>query len=137
MLPLFISDVPLACINQAAQEYHVPAILIISVLNVERGRAGVISKNKNGSADFGSMQINSSWWPELYRYHITKRDVIYDPCTNVKVGAWILAQSIAESRNLLVGVGDYNSHTPGYNHAYQYKVRQSYTWLEKYLAKDT
>jgi hypothetical protein len=71
MLPLFISDVPLNCINAAAIQYHIPAKLIISILNVERGETGLAQRNKNGSYDLGPMQINTSWWPKLYDYGIT------------------------------------------------------------------
>lgn len=109
---------PLSCINQSASEFHIPSKLIIAVLNTEQGKIGLISKNKNGSVDLGPMQINSRWWPELYRYHITPQDVLYKPCVNIRVGAWILAKSIAEGNDLLGGVGNYNSHTPIYNQAY-------------------
>lgn len=136
-MPLFfVSDVPLVCINQAAKQYHVPAQLIIAVLNVERGRIGVVSKNKNGTSDLGPMQINTSWWPRLYEYHITPSEVAYNPCINVSVGAWILAQSIAEGKSLLNGVGDYHSHTLIYNNWYQQKVSENYTMLAKYLNKN-
>ena len=130
MLPLFHSDVPLSCINTAAYEFRVSAKLIISVLNTEQGKIGLISKNKNGSVDLGPMQINSCWWPELYRYNITPHDVLYKPCINLKVGAWILAKAIAEGNNILEGVGNYNSHMPVYNHRYTQKVREKCTGLK-------
>ena len=130
MLPLFISDVSLQCINQAAYEQHIPAKLIISVLNVERGKIGTATRNKNGSVDLGPMQVNSRWWPELYQYNITPHDVQYNPCINLRVGAWILARSIASGQNLLEGVGNYNSHTPFYNHSYTQKIREKYTVLQ-------
>lgn len=135
MLPLYISDVPLHCINQAAQTYHIPAKLIIAVLNVEQGKIGTAHKNKNGSVDLGDMQINSSWKPILTQHNITLHDVQYNPCVNVSTAAWILAKSITEGNNLLEGVGNYNSHTPSYNHAYTQKVREKYTVLQFITAK--
>ena len=133
MIHFFISDVPLSCINQAATEYHVSAKLIISVLNTERGKIGFVRKNKNGSVDMGPMQINSSWLPILKNVGITQHQVLYDPCLNLKIGAWILSKSIADSHNLLTGVGDYNSRTFIYNHAYTQKVRIFYTKLNQVL----
>jgi soluble lytic murein transglycosylase-like protein len=130
MLPLFISDIPLQCINESAYIYRIPAKLIIAVLNVEQGKKGLIKKNTNGSYDLGEMQINSHWWPMLYQFNITPQDVLYKPCINLRVGSWILAREIAEGNNLLEGVGNYNSHTPVYNHHYITKVREKYTALQ-------
>lgn len=118
-------DVPLHCVNAAAVEYHVPAKLILSVLQVERGKVGQVVKNQNGTYDLGPMQINTSWLPTLARYGITQQDVRDNPCVNVRVGAWILSKSIAEGKNVLVGIGDYNSHTDHFNRRYYTKVAHS------------
>src|SRR5436190_3515337 len=100
MLPFFVSDVPLHCINEAAIEYHIPAKLIISILNIERGKVGMICKNQNGTYDIGPSQINSSWLPELAKYSIKQSDIQYDACLNIKVGAWILSKKISNRNNL-------------------------------------
>jgi hypothetical protein len=121
-------------INEAAVIYHVPAKLIIAVLQVEQGRVGHVSKNTNGTYDIGPAQINSSWLPELKKYGFTKERVLLDPCINAKIGAWILGRSIASEDNLLVGVGNYNSHTPVYNHSYYQKVRVNFTKLHVFLS---
>ncbi|MGB9755889.1 MAG: lytic transglycosylase domain-containing protein [Desulfurella sp.] len=49
--------------------------------------------NTNGSIDYGLMQINSCHLPTLERYGITKND-LFNPKTNVSVGAWILGKCI-------------------------------------------
>ena len=134
---MFVSDVPINCINESAKMYHVPAILIISVLNVEQGKVGIEKKNKNGSYDLGPMQINTSWWPKLLTYGITKHDVQYNPCMNVRVGAWILARAISDGKDLISSVGDYNSHAPQYNLRYANKVRVIYTHLHEILDEET
>jgi hypothetical protein len=133
MLPLYVSDVPLSCINTVATEYHIPAALIISVLNVERGKIGMISKNKNNSYDIGPMQINSLWLDDLKRYGISQHDLQYDPCINVRVGAWILSKAIASGSDLLTGVGDYHSHTPTNNASYNQRVRINFTKIQTLL----
>ena len=129
-MSFFISDVPMSCINQAAYEYHVSAKVIIAVLNVEGGKVGLAHRNKNGTYDLGPLQINTSWWPTLYHYEITPSDVLFNPCINVRVGTWILGKSIAKSKNLLIGIGNYHSMTPLYNQQYSQKVRVSYTQLK-------
>ena len=130
MLPLYHSDVPLSCINEAAYEYHVPAKLIISVLNVERGRVGLAKLNDNGTYDLGPMQINSgAWWPTLYKYGITPQGVLYNPCVNVKVGTWILGKMIGDSHDLLLGIGNYHSNISSFNENYMHSVEVFYKGL--------
>lgn len=126
--------VPLHCINEAAIEYHVPARLIISLLQVEQGRVGKIEYNKNGTYDIGPMQINSSWLSELKHHGITQQDILSDPCINIKVGTWLLGKFIASENNLLVGIGDYNSHTKHYNQNYYQKVKINFTKLNLILS---
>jgi soluble lytic murein transglycosylase-like protein len=124
-----IMDVPLHCINEAAIQYHLPSKLIISILEVEQGKVGQTVKNSNGTYDIGPMQINSSWLPELKEHGITQHDIQYDGCKNIQVGAWILSKKIARRNDFLVGVGDYNSHTPQYNKKYSFQVRVKFSQI--------
>lgn len=130
----YVHGVPIECINQAAIMYHVPAALIISVLAVEGGEVGMASPNKNGTYDYGPMQINSIWLEKIKPYGYTKEKIQYDPCANVTVGAWILSTSIANSPELWKGVGGYHSYTPQLNHAYSYKVSDIYRLIARYLS---
>ncbi|MCD6040269.1 MAG: trbN, partial [Gammaproteobacteria bacterium] len=98
-------------------------------IQVEHGKVGHIVKNKNGSFDIGPAQINSAWLPILKTHGITQTQLQFDPCINIKVGAWIAAKAIANEKNLLSGIGDYHSHTPHYNHAYSQKIRMHLTRL--------
>jgi soluble lytic murein transglycosylase-like protein len=50
--------------------------------------------NKNGTADMGVMQINSTWIPKLKQYGLYDVQKIYDPEYNIHVGAWILKQCV-------------------------------------------
>lgn len=129
MVPLLIHDVPIECINQAAITYHVPASIIVSVLRIEGGKNGIASRNKDGTFDYGSMQINSRWLKTLAPYGYTKNDLQYNPCVNVAVGAWILGLSIADGKNLWNGVGNYHSHTTKFNQKYNKKAQKFHNWL--------
>ena len=122
---IFFHGVPLECINQAALHHHVPATMIVSVMQIENGRNGDAIHNKNGTHDLGVMQINTSWLPRLQKYSISKESLKNDACLNVDVGAWILAQSIARSEGWK-GVGNYHSATPKYNVVYSQKVKRKY-----------
>jgi len=119
-------DVPLACINQAAVQWHVPATIILSVIKTENGRNGLAVKNKNGTYDLGVMQINTSWLPMLKSKGLTVEQVKSDPCINVSVGTWILAQGIAAGAGWK-GVGNYNSYTEKHNQIYREKVKVTYS----------
>ncbi len=126
-------DVPLQCVNTAAMEFHIPAKLIIAVLETERGRVGQISKNKNGTYDIGPMQVNSTWIPTLNKFGITEADLKNIPCVNLKAGAWILSKAIVHENNLLQGVGDYHSHTASLNQHYYQIIQIRYTALNQLL----
>lgn len=134
MAGLMINDVPAACIIQAARQYYVPVSMVIAILKAENGRVGQANPNKNGTVDYGPMQINSIWVKKVERYGYTAHDLQYDPCANVQVGAWILAQQIANGRDLWTGVADYHSHTWYENHKYGSRVSQYYYQMQQALS---
>lgn len=127
--------VPLACINQAAVHYHVPATLILSVMQVEGGRNGMANPNKDGSRDLGVMQINSRWLSTLNVHGITEKELQFNACKNVQVGAWILAKAIIKEEGWK-GVGNYHSVTPRLNIRYHEKVRSYYQKMQNLLEEN-
>ena len=126
MLPILINDVPVVCINQVSHYYHLDARLLVSILAKEGGKVGASTKNKNGTVDLGPMQINSSWLPYLAKYGYSRNDVQFNPCINFKIGAWILAKSLANGKTAWQGVGYYNSHTSKLNKIYYKSVQKFY-----------
>ena len=133
---MLFHGVPLYCINRSAARYFLPPSVIVSVLQIENGKVGQAIKNKNGTYDYGPMQVNSIWLKKLKPYGITAYDLQYNPCINVDVGTWILAQQIGNSRYLWKGVGNYHSHSFYKNTSYGYKVNRIYRLIENYLRKD-
>ncbi len=123
---MFFHDIPLHCINQAAIAYHIPATVILSVIKTENGKNGLAVKNKNGSYDLGVMQINTTWLPRLKQEGITAEQIKRNPCINVHVGTWILAQGMANGSGWQ-GVANYHSYTKKHNQLYQEKVKRVYS----------
>lgn len=120
-----------ACLAKSAQDYNVDVNLLKAIAKTESGfSAGAISPpNTNGTVDIGYMQINSSWLGKLGR-DITK-EALLDPCTNIQVGAWILANNIKTYGNTWKAVGAYNARTPSKQQVYVEKVRYAYNELVK------
>lgn len=115
-------NINIDCINRAAVVYHVPATVILSVIKKEGGRNGDANKNRNGTVDYGVMQINSIWLPKLAAYGYTQNDIQYNACKNVGVGTWILSQSIASNKSVWIGIGNYHSKTPVFNKKYRASI---------------
>lgn len=134
MIPITINDVDIDCINRAAITYHVSVPIILSVMKKENGRNGLAVLNKkNGTHDYGVMQINDVWLPKILPYGYTKHDIQYDACKNVMVGTWILSQSIAYGKNLWSGIGNYHSHTPDHNRNYRNDIYKNYSKINYIL----
>ncbi len=57
MSGIYATDIPLHCIQEAAIQYNVPAKLIITVLNIERGKTGMLVKNKNNTYDMVNYRL--------------------------------------------------------------------------------
>ncbi|MFA4994549.1 MAG: lytic transglycosylase domain-containing protein [Bdellovibrionales bacterium] len=117
-----------ACLLLAANTYHVPAAVMIGVMNVEGGHIGQeVGPNSNGSYDLGPMQVNTRWLPILQKTWnvsaLTARSWVRDNgCVNVHVAAWILRQKIEESGSLWGGIAAYHSSTPRHGIPYANKV---------------
>ncbi len=137
-MPLIFHQVPVACINQAAEAYQVPAPLIMAIILTENGHVGTVSKNENGSYDLGPMQINTAWAPRFEHSGYTLYAVTNDPCENIYVGTWILSRCLQSDPDLITAIGDYHSHTPDYNLEYAKKVIMQYhqinTQIRPYLS---
>lgn len=77
------------CFEEAGTMYGIAPRLLWSICKGESNfNPAAVNYNSNGSYDFGLMQINSSWAPTLRKKGISW-EALADPCTNVKVGAWL------------------------------------------------
>lgn len=102
-----------ACWNEIGAKYGISPYLLHAIAKTESNLnpKAMNRSNANGTYDIGLMQINSSWFPTLAKHGITEKQ-LYEPCINIEVGAWILAQNIRRLGNSWIAVGAYNSGNP-------------------------
>jgi soluble lytic murein transglycosylase-like protein len=122
------------CFDEAGAMYGVSPELLKDIATVESNlRPDAIHWNDGHSGSFsvGMMQVNSYWYPKI-GHDLWMQ--LGDPCTNVKVGAWILAGCIQQYGYNWKAVGCYNAKTPYKMAAYAQKV---YKVLQKSLVNES
>ena len=111
-----------ACWDVAAEKYGINPYLLYAIAKTESGLNPLArNHNRNGSVDIGLMQINSAWFPTLRKFGLDEQQLL-DPCTNLQVGAWILAQNMRRLGNSWNAVGAYNASKPDIRLRYALKV---------------
>jgi len=96
--------------NEAAALYHLDPDLLRAITWVEsRGVPGAIGPLlPDGHRAWGVAQINDVHLPELVSYGVTQRDLL-NPCVNLKLSAWVLANCIQAKGATWAAVGCYNT----------------------------
>ena len=120
-----------ACWEDAAQRYGVSADLLYAVARVE-SNLNPLAVNRSHlrrtrSYDIGLMQINSDHLSALSRHGIKEAD-LFDPCTNIRVGAWLLADSFSRRGATWDAVGAYNAACSHLKEEACVKARAQYAW---------
>lgn len=112
------------CFFDAGKRYGVDPVLLIAIARVESNfNPRAVNVNKNGTKDYGIMQINSSW---LERYRIPK-EWIFEPCYNIHFGAMVLRRCMEKYKKISHAVDCYNKGSKAKGHgAYVESVFRNY-----------
>lgn len=120
-----------ACMALVAQIYSLPPRVLPSIQAAEGGRPGLVSRNSNGTEDFGTMQINTIWLPTLARYSglpqaEVRERLLQRPCYNIAAAGLVLSIQLEETGgDIMRAIGYYHSRTPFRSQAYQQRVMSS------------
>ena len=122
------------CWESSGSRYNIPPTLLYAIGITESSlNPSAINRNRNGSEDVGLMQINSIWFPTLASMGISRKQ-LFDPCTSIEVGAWILAQNFRSHGSNWNAVGAYNAGSPEKRHAYAMKIYRSHVAVHQKLS---
>ncbi|MEF3192145.1 MAG: lytic transglycosylase domain-containing protein [Campylobacterales bacterium] len=109
--------------EEAGRYYNIPPILLKKIAAIESSyRPNAICRNKNGTVDYGLMQINSIHLRRLAQWGINEKNIL-DPKINIFAGSWLLSEHIRNHGFSLEGIGNYHSATP------EHKKK----WLERLI----
>lgn len=110
------------CFDEAAAYQHVNPTVLRAIAWLEsHNQPDSVHTNKNGSVDYGVMQINSIHLPELARYGVDQHTLL-EPCKNVYVAAWQLRRQVLKYGDTWAAIGAYHSQTPALRDRYAAQV---------------
>ena len=119
------------CFDEAGALYDINPTILRAIAKVESNfNPNAVNRNRNGTYDFGVMQINSSWASTL---GLERWSTLGDPCSNIKTGAMILASCMGKYGYTWEAIGCYNSQTPDKRNRYAQMV---YRQLQSFKHED-
>lgn len=129
----FYTQASVFCFEEAGALYGVSPQLLKAVAWVESSmRPDAVNKShasKTQSRDIGLMQINSRWLQrEPFRSLGYREEHLRDTCTNIKVGAWVLAGEFRRYGTTWEAVGAYNAACTQLKGESCTRTRNTYAW---------
>lgn len=116
-------DEMISCCIDAAVEFNVPADILLAIAEIEGGRPGTLSRNKNGTVDIGPMQFNSVYLRDLEKHGVTPEMVNAEGCYPYRLAAWRIRQHLDnDNGDIFKKAANYHSKTPSKNDIYRIKL---------------
>jgi len=98
------------CFVAAGERYRVDPLLLYAIAEVESNLdPKAVNRNRDGSTDYGLMQVNSQHLPRLKNLGIDANRLLNEPCLSIHTGASILAGMIFRHGYTWMAVGAYNA----------------------------
>ena len=108
------------CSIQAARHYQIPALVLLAVAEQEGGKPGHKVRNRNGTFDYGAMQINTVSLADLRKFGIHEKHVLAKGCYPYYLAAWRIAGHLKDdSGDIWQRAANYHSRTPYFNRIYR------------------
>lgn len=121
------------CFAEAAAAYGVKERDLRAIAKVESAlKANAVNAShfkKTNSRDLGLMQVNSRWVKREPLKSLGYSEAsLMEPCTNVKVGAWILAGLLRAHSDYWDAIGAYNAACTQLRGDGCLRARRVYAW---------
>lgn len=98
--------------EEVGAHYNIPPLLLKKIAVIESDLdPNSICKNKNGTVDYGIMQINSIHFKKLAKWGISEKNIM-NPRVNIYAGGWLLSEHIKNNGFNFQAIGLYHSATP-------------------------
>lgn len=108
--------------NEAGEAFNVSPLLLKKIAVIESSlNPYCVTRNKNGTKDYGIMQINTIHLKELAHTGINEKTIM-NPRVNIHVGAKILSTLIRRYGMNFEAIGRYHSNTPEFKARWNAKL---------------
>lgn len=126
-LPLQASSIE--CTINASVRQGVPPDLVLAIRSAEGGKAGMATRNSDGTFDYGEAAINTRKFPELTAQGYDPKRLVADGCYAMEAKASIVKAHLRSNfdASLLARAARYHSRSPVQNAAYQERLAP---WLK-------
>lgn len=140
-LPVYAKEISITerldCSIKGALKYGIPVDMLLAISSIENGQSGKAYKNKDGSIDYGVMQINSIYIKDLndnYKLKITPEEILNNNCYAFEIAAFKVREHLKNDKgSFLSKIANYHSRTTDLNKNYQTKLIQHSNIWRNYL----
>lgn len=117
----------------AGEQYDIPPLLLKNIAKIESNfNPNALMLNKNGTKDYGLMQINTIHLKRLHQQYGITEQMLMQPKINIYAGASILSKIIHQHGLNFESIGRYHSNTPEFKEKWNNKLTSE---LKKSLKK--